>query len=126
MVLGPSPSWVSIFTFDASSSSLSSAFSLVAFSALFSGALSFYFHILGFPFNGLPIFSPSFFVILRKMADPPQGNEYVWPARLAPSDINLNLFVSNDLCTILVALQPLDDSKIRLQHAKVIYENLKM
>lgn len=59
------------------------------------------------------------------MADPPSGGRYVWSARLAPSDINLDLLVSNGLSSIPVALQPLDDSKIRLQNARIIQESLK-
>lgn len=59
------------------------------------------------------------------MADPSSGGGYVWSARLAPSDINLDLFVSNGLRSIPVALQPLNDSKIRLQNARINQENLK-
>lgn len=59
------------------------------------------------------------------MADPPTGDGYVWSARLASSYINLDPFVSNGSCTIPVALQYLDDSKICFHNARGIQENLR-
>lgn len=64
-------------------------------------------------------------VALGRMAGPPPSGGYVWSVRFAPPDINHDLYVSNGLCTIRLALQPLDDSKVRLQDAIVIYENVR-